>query len=321
MKTLYPPIQPYAQHRLAVTALHNLYIEECGNPQGIPVLFLHGGPGAGCEPYHRQFFDPKRYRIVLFDQRGAGRSTPHAQLTDNTTTELVSDIEKIRTWLGIKQWLVFGGSWGSTLALVYAEAHPEETLALIVRGIFLCRPAEIQWFYQEGASWVFPDYWEAFVEPIPPAERHDLVGAYHRRLTGADIDEQKRCAKAWSLWEGRTATLTPRAAVIEFFGLTHTALSLARIECHYFMHNAFMEPDQILNRAHRLAAIPGTIVHGRYDLICPLRNAWDLHKAWPASRLVVVAAAAHSATEPGITDALVTATDHYAEGIAWPPTS
>lgn len=320
MTTFYPPIQPYRQHHLSVTPPHVLYVEECGNPEGLPVVFLHGGPGAGCEAYHRRFFDPARYRIILFDQRGAGRSTPHAQLTDNTTAFVIADMEQIRNALHVDSWLVFGGSWGSTLALVYAETYPERTLGLIVRGIFLCRPPEIHWFYQEGASWVFPDYWEDFIAPIPLAERDYLVEAYYRRLTGTDPDEQTRCARAWSLWEGRTANLIPRSDVIEFFGLNHTALSLARIECHYFMHDSFLRPNQILADAQRLLDIPGTIVQGRYDLICPLRNAWDLHAAWPSSRLVVVPDAGHSATEPGITQALVEAADHFAQSVTWPPT-
>ncbi len=321
MATLYPPIEPYARHHLAVTPPHTLYVEECGNPQGLPVVFLHGGPGAGCEPGHRRFFDPRRYRIVLFDQRGAGRSTPHAELRHNTSQDLVADIERVREHLGIARWLVFGGSWGSTLALLYAEAHPERVYGVIVRGVFLCRRPEIHWFYQEGASWVFPDYWEDFVAPIPPAERSDMVGAYYRRLTGSDEAEQRRCAKAWSLWEGRTASLTPRADIVAFFGLDRTALALARIECHYFQHNAFLAPDQILNDAHRLAPIPGIIIHGRYDLICPLRNAWDLHKAWPGSRLEIVAQAGHAASEPDTSAALVDAADQFARTMPWPPTS
>lgn len=321
MTTLYPPLQPYAQHRLAVTPPHVLYVEECGNPKGLPVVFLHGGPGAGCEPYHRQFFDPARYRIILFDQRGAGRSTPHARLSDNTTGHLISDMERIRAHLGLDRWLLFGGSWGSTLALAYAETHTERVLGLIVRGIFLCRPAEIRWFYQEGANWVFPDYWEDFIAPIPTGERDDLVTAYYQRLTGADRDLQKRCARAWSLWEGRTANVVPRAEVVEFFGLNHTALALARIECHYFMHNSFLEQNQILAQASRLAGIPGTIVQGRYDLICPLRSAWELHAAWPDSQLVIVPSAGHSATEPEILKALVRATDHFAQSTPWPITS
>ncbi len=320
MTALYPPIEPYAEHRLAVTAPHILHIEECGNPHGRPVVFLHGGPGAGCEPYHRRFFDPRRYRIILFDQRGAGRSTPHAALVGNTTPELIADMERIRTWLGIERWIVFGGSWGSTLALCYAETYPERVLGLILRGIFLCRPEEIHWFYQEGANWAFPDYWEDYVRPIPKDERHGLVAAFYRRLTGGDPEERLRCARAWSLWEGRTANLRPKTDVVDFFGGEQTALALARIECHYFKHDAFLAPNQILAWAHRLADIPGVIVHGRYDLICPVRNAWDLHQAWPQATLHIVPDAAHSATEPGISAALVQATDDFAERTPWPPT-
>ncbi len=320
MPTLYPPIKPYAEHRIAVAPPHILHVEECGNRHGLPVVFLHGGPGAGCEPYHRQFFDPEHYRIVLFDQRGAGRSTPHAELAGNTTGDLVGDMEAIRKHLGIEGWLVFGGSWGATLGLVYGETHRERVLGLILRGIFLCRNAEIRWFYQEGASWVYPDYWEDFVAPIPEPERDDMVRAYYRRLTGPDEDERRRCAHAWALWEGRTANLSPKKDVVDFFGRSDTALSLARIECHYFMHDAFLRRDQILADADRLKGIPGVIVQGRYDLICPMRSAWDLHRAWPDAALEVVADAAHSASEPGITSALVRATDSFLKSTPWPPT-
>ena len=316
MPDLYPDLLPYAVHRLAVDDRHVLYVEECGTAKGIPALFLHGGPGAGCEPYHRRFFDPARYRIVLFDQRGAGRSQPHADLTDNTTWHLVADIERIREHLGIDRWLVFGGSWGSTLALAYAQRHPERVRALVVRGIFLCRDEEIGWFYQEGASRVFPDYWEAFVAPVPPAERHDLLRAYHRLLTGEDDIARMAAAKAWSTWEGRTATLLPNAAVVKHFGDPHVALALARIECHYFVNQAFLRPGQLLDDARRLAGIPGVIVHGRYDLICPFENAWALHRAWPGSELVAVPDAGHAASEPGIRSALVAATDRFAASLA-----
>ncbi|MCC6208537.1 MAG: prolyl aminopeptidase [Gammaproteobacteria bacterium] len=304
----YPAIKPYVTHSLQVDALHTLYIEECGNPEGLPVLFVHGGPGSGCETWHRRFFDPEVYRIVLFDQRGCGRSTPHAELHDNTTPHLVADIERIRAHLAIERWLVFGGSWGSTLALVYAEAHPRRVLGLILRGIFLCRPAEIRWFYQEGASWLFPDYWEEYLRPIPEDERGDLVAAYYRRLTGEDEIARMAAAKAWSRWEGKTSNLLPRKEVVDHFSEPYTALSLARIECHYFMNDTFLEPDQILRHAHRLADIPGVIVHGRYDAVCPLKSAWDLHQAWPRAELRVIPDAGHSALEPGIVDALVRAT-------------
>lgn len=313
MRGFYPEIQPYVRHTLAVDDMHQLYIEESGNPQGIPVVFLHGGPGAGCEPFQRCFFDPARYRIVLFDQRGCGKSTPHAELAGNTTQDLVADIERIREHLGIERWLVFGGSWGSTLGLVYAETHPERVLGLVLRGIFLCRPRDIRWFYQDGASCIFPDYWEDYLAPIPPAERGDMVKAYYTRLTGDDEVTRMAAAKAWSLWEGRTATLLPRQSVIEHFGSPFTALSLARIECHYFINDSFLRPGQILDDAHRLKNIPGVIVHGRYDVVCPVEQAFALHAAWPEAQLEIVADAGHSATECGIVDALVRATDGFAE--------
>ncbi len=305
---LYPPLEPYASEWLAVDG-HEIYLEQSGHPAGIPAVFLHGGPGAGCDPIHRRFFDPARYRIILFDQRGAGRSRPHAELTHNTTWHLVADLELIRQRLGIERWLVFGGSWGSTLALAYAQTHPERVMALVLRGVFLCRPAEIAWFYQEGASWVFPDYWRDFLAPIPPEERGDLIGAYHRRLTGDNEIARLATAKAWSVWEGRTSTLLTNPAVQNHFAGAHFALALARIECHYFVNQSFLAPDQLLRDAHRLHGIPGIIVQGRYDLICPMRSAWELHQAWPDSELVVVPDAGHSAFEPGITAALVAATD------------
>lgn len=308
MYKLFPPITPYAVHRVGVGAPHELYVEECGNPDGLPVCFLHGGPGAGCEETHRRFFDPTVYRIILFDQRGAGRSTPHACLDDNTTQHLVADMEVIRQRLGVERWLLFGGSWGSTLALVYAETHPTRVLALILRGIFLCRPWEIRWFYQEGANRLFPDHWQEFIAPIPPAERDDLLHAHHRRLIGDDEVARMHSAKAWSLWEGRTATLLPNQHVIDFFGSPHVALSLARVEAHFFVHDSFLRPEQIIEDAHRLRGIPGVIVHGRYDAVCPLQNAWELHQAWPDSRLEIIPDAGHSAAEAGIASALVKAT-------------
>lgn len=309
--SLYPPLKPYATHRLAVAAPHVLYLEESGNPHGLPVLFVHGGPGAGCEDYHRRFFDPRRYRIILFDQRGAGRSTPHAHLELNTTQDLVADMETIRMHLGIERWLLFGGSWGSTLSLVYAQAHSTRVLALVLRGIFLCRPHEIAWFYQEGANRIFPDYWQDFLAPIPAAERGDLLGAYYRRLTATDEGERLRAARAWSLWEGRAATLRPKKSVTDFFGSAHTALSLARIEAHYFVNDSFLAPDQILRDTGSLADIPGVIVHGRYDIVCPLESAFALHAVWPRAKLRVITDAGHSASEPGISAALVEATDHF----------
>ncbi len=312
MQVLYPPIRPYARHELAVSERHTLYVEEVGNPAGIPAVFLHGGPGAGCEPWHRQFFDPERYRVILFDQRGAGRSRPHAALEENTTWDLVEDIEWLRRHFGIERWLVFGGSWGSTLGLAYAQAHPERVSALVLRGIFLCRDHEIRWFYQEGASRVFPDYWEDFVAPVEPEQRHDLLRAYHRLLTGGDELRRMAAARAWSVWEGRCATLEPNPEVVAHFRGSHVALAMARIESHYFVNKAFLEPNQLLRDAHRLADVPGTIVHGRYDVICPVQNAWELHRAWPRSELAIEPRSGHAAGEPEISAALVRATDFYA---------
>ncbi|HYQ38395.1 MAG TPA: prolyl aminopeptidase [Pseudomonas sp.] len=312
MLTLYPEIKPYARHQLAVEHPHELYVDESGTPDGLPVVFVHGGPGAGCDEASRRWFDPTVYRIVTFDQRGCGRSTPHASLDRNTTWDLVADMERIREHLGIDKWVLFGGSWGSTLALAYAQTHPERVHALILRGIFLCRPQEIQWFYQAGASRLFPDYWEDYLAPIPAEERHDLVGAFYRRLTGSDQIAQMHAAKAWSVWEGRTATLRPNGHVIERFSEPQRALSIARIECHYFVNDAFLEEDQLLRDMHKIAHIPGVIVHGRYDVICPLDNAWALHQAWPNSELLIIRDAGHAAGEPGITDALVRATGQVA---------
>ena len=316
MKDLYPPIEPFETRRLEVSAGHRLHVEQVGNPSGIPILFLHGGPGAGCEPYHRRFFNPQAYRVVLFDQRGCGRSTPHASLEANTTWDLVNDIEAIRQTLGIERWLLFGGSWGSTLALAYAQHHPERVIGMILRGIFLCRDQEIDWFYQAGASQIFPDYWEDYIAPIPEAERGNFLQAYHRRLTGDNEIQRMAAAKAWSIWEGRTASLHPNEAVVDFFSQPHTALSLARIECHYFMHQAFLRPNQLLEDATRLAGIPGVIVQGRYDLICPMVSAWQLHQAWPGSELMVIPDAGHSAAEPGIRAALIETTDRFARELA-----
>lgn len=313
---LYPEIKPFRSFDLAVGEGHTLYVEECGNANGLPVVFLHGGPGAGCEPYHRRFFDPQRYRIVLFDQRGCGRSSPHAALEHNDTWRLVADIETIRTHLGIDRWVVFGGSWGSTLGLAYAETHPERVLGLILRGIFLCRPRDIAWFYQDGASHLFPDLWRDYLAPIPAEEQDDLLHAYHRRLTGPDEVARMAAAKAWSLWEGKTASLLGNQAVVDHFADPYVAMSLARIECHYFVHDAFLEPDQLVRDAHRLRGIPGVIVHGRYDVICPLGQAWDLHQAWPEAELHIVPDAGHSASEPGIARALVEATDAMARRYA-----
>ncbi|SET36298.1 proline iminopeptidase [Marinobacter segnicrescens] len=309
MLTLYPDIEPYARHRLAVEPPHELYLEESGNPDGIPVIVIHGGPGGGCEDWYRRFFDAERFRIILLDQRGAGRSTPLAELEGNTTQALVQDLERVREFLGIDRWMLFGGSWGSTLSLAYAQAHPEQVLGLVLRGIFLCRPDDIQWFYQHGAGRVFPDYWRDYVAPIPEDERADMVSAYYRRLTSDNELEQIQAAKAWSVWEGRCATLHPNPRVVEHFAHPHTAIALARIECHYFMNNAFLAPGELLANAHRLADIPGVIVHGRYDMVCPLDNAFALSEAWPQAELRVIRDAGHSASEPPIVDALIRAVE------------
>ena len=315
MRQLYPDIKPYKIHHLKVDEPHVLYVEESGNPEGIPVLFVHGGPGAGCENYHRRFFDPNVYRIILFDQRGAGKSTPHAGLEGNTTQDLVTDMEVIREELNISRWVLFGGSWGSTLSLVYAETHSDRVMGLIVRGIFLCRKKEIEWFYQKGADRIFPDYWQDFIEPVAETEREKMLEAYYKLLTGKNEIAQMHAAKAWSIWEGRTATLKHNKNVVDHFGNAHTALSLARIESHYFINNSFLKENQILNDANKLQNIPGVIVQGRYDLICPLESAWELHQAWPKAEFKIIADAGHSATEPGIVDALVNATDEMAKNL------
>ncbi len=308
MKKLYPALKPYVKHSLAVDKPHVLYVEECGNPSGIPVVFLHGGPGAGCDPSHRRFFDPDIYRIILFDQRGCGQSRPHASLEANNTAALIADIEHIREHLTIDRWVVFGGSWGSTLGLLYAQAHPERVSGLVLRGIFLCRQQDIHWFYQHGASQVFPDYWQDFIDPIPENERDNLVQAYSRRLFGDDELARMAAAKAWSKWEARCASLRPSAELVSSLSEPHTALSMARIECHYFIHDAFLQPNEILDNMDRIQHIPAMIVHGRYDMVCPIQQAFDLKKAWPEAALSVVADAGHSAFEAGTVDALVSAT-------------
>lgn len=308
MNTLYPPIKPYVTHHINVDEVHTLYIEETGNPQGLPVVFLHGGPGTGCAPYHRQFFDPEIYRIVLFDQRGCGKSTPHASLDNNTSWDLVNDIELIREHLQIEQWAVFGGSWGSTLGLLYAQTHPQRVNGLILRGIFLARESDVRWFYQQGTSRLFPDYWEKFIEPIPEDERDDMIAAYYRQLTGEDEMQKMRAARAWSTWEGMTATLQTDDSLIRSFSASFTALSIARIECHYFMHQCWLRPNQIIEDIEKIRHIPAWLVHGRYDVICPVEQAWELSSAWPEAQLSIIADAGHAVVEPGITDALIDAT-------------
>ena len=310
MRELYPEIEPYRTQRLQVDGLHELHIEECGNPDGLPVIFLHGGPGAGVSPYHRRFFDPARYRIVLFDQRGAGKSTPHAELRDNTTWHLVADIERIREHFGIQRWVVFGGSWGSTLALAYAQAHPERVLGLVLRGIFLGRPHEIRWFNESdgGARRVFPERWARYVAHIPESERGEMIEAYWRRLDSADPAVRLAAAMAWGNWEGGSTTLVHDPDEPGTQDDPQVAISVARAEAHYFRHRIFLEEGQLLRDVGRIRHLPATIVHGRYDMICPVESAVDLARVWPEADLRIVLAG-HSAADPAIVDALVTAMD------------
>lgn len=309
---MYPPIEPYAHGHLDTGDGHQVYWERCGNPAGKPVVFLHGGPGSGCSPEHRRLFDPERYDILLFDQRGCGRSMPYASLENNTTWHLVADIERLRDMIGAEKWLVFGGSWGSALALAYAETHPERVSEMVVRGIFTLRRAELLWYYQDGASWLFPDLWEEYLAPIPVNERDDLMAAYHRRLTGDDETAKLDAARAWSRWEGRTITLLPDQTLTDHYSDGHFALAFARIENHYFVNNGFVDEGQLLRDAHRLAHIPGVIVQGRYDMATPARTAWDLSKVWPHATLEIVPDAGHAYNEPGILKALIAATDRFA---------
>lgn len=312
-RTLYPELQPFATGTLPVGDGHELYYEQSGNPQGKPVVFLHGGPGGGTDPKQRRFFDPERYRIVLFDQRGCGKSTPHASLVGNTTWHLVSDIEALRERLGIERWQVFGGSWGSTLALAYAQQHPERVTELVLRGIFLLRRSELLWFYQEGTSRLFPEAWESFLEPIPLVERGDLISAYHRRLTHEDPEVRLRAARAWSVWEATTSHLYVDPAHVAHSGESEFSLAFARIECHYFINGGFLRSEsQLLDDAERIRHIPTIIVQGRYDVVCPAQSAWDLSRALPDAELRIVPDSGHSAFEPGIVSELVLATDRYA---------
>jgi len=312
MKILYPVIEPYDTGRLKVSPVHELYYEQCGNPEGKPAVFLHGGPGGGVSPDYRRYFNPDVYRIVLFDQRGSGKSTPHASIEENTTWDLVADIERLREHVGIERWQVFGGSWGSTLALAYAETHLERVTELVLRGIFLCRPQEINWFYQQGASAIFADVWEEYLKVIPEAERADMVSAYHRRLTSDDYATRVEAARAWSIWEGSTSKLFFDSDSIERFADPEFALAFARIECHYFMNNSFFPTDNyLIENVGKIRHIPACIVQGRYDVVCPMTSAWDLHRAWPEADLRIIQDAGHSITEPGIIDALVDATDSY----------
>jgi len=313
MRELYPSLEPYDTGTLQVSDLHTIYYEQSGNPQGKPVVFLHGGPGGGSLPIFRQYFDPAKWRIVIFDQRGCGRSTPHAELRENTTWDLVSDIETLRSHLKISQWVVSGGSWGSTLSLAYSQTHPDRCLGLILRGIFLLRRKEILWFYQEGASYLFPDAWEDYLKPIPLDERADLLSAFYRRLTSDDAQIRQEAARAWSVWEGTTSRLIPDPKSQSRFADAEFADAFARIECHYFINRGFLEPDdQLLQNCDRIRHLPTVIVQGRYDVVCPMTSAWDLHKALPDAELVVVPDAGHSMMEPGICSALIEASDRFA---------
>jgi len=313
MNTLYPELHCYQSQQIQVDAEHSIYVEESGNPTGIPVLFVHGGPGGGCSSDHRRFFDPQAYRIVLFDQRGCGRSTPHGSLNDNTTEHLVSDMEVIRQHLNIEQWLLFGGSWGSTLSLAYAQAHPHRVLGLVLRGIFLCRKRDIDWFYQDGANHIFPDYWQEYLSPVEPNRRHELLAAYYDILTGDDETKRLAAARAWSVWEGRCSTLQANSNLVDHFNEPHVALAMARIEAHYFINNAFLSDDELLKKASILENIPTWIVHGRYDMVCPIEQALLLHNAIPHAELNIIADAGHSAFEPGITARLIEITDSFAK--------
>lgn len=312
MRTLYPAIDPYASGQLDVGDGHSIYWERAGTPGAKPAVFLHGGPGGGIAPDHRRLFDPERYDVLLFDQRGCGRSTPHASLDANTTWHLVADIERLRVMMGIDQWLVFGGSWGSALALAYAQSHPDHVSELILRGIFTLRRQEIDWYYQEGASRIYPDKWERFLAPIAEKDRGDLLHAYHKILTGEDRTAQVAAARAWSVWEGETIRLLPDAALSATHDEDAFALAFARIENHFFVHRGWLEEGQLIRDAGKLRDIPGVIVQGRYDMACPAETAWALHNAWPEARFEMIEGAGHAYNEPGILDALIRATDSFA---------
>ncbi len=312
LREFFPEIEPYNTGFFKVSEIHNLYFEEVGNLQGKPVVFLHGGPGGGVSPDYRRYFDPKTYRIVLFDQRGSGQSTPCAELRENTTWDLVKDIETLRNKLNIDKWVVFGGSWGSTLALAYAITHPNQVKALVLRGIFLCRPSEIKWFYQFGASEIFPDAWDGYLKAIPEKEHDDLVSAYYKRLTDRNPDVRLAAAKAWSKWEAATSRLIVDQNAIDEFDDPEFALAFARIECHYFMNNAFFATNNwLLENIGKIRHIPGVIIQGRYDVVCPARSAWDLHKAWPEAKISFTPDAGHAASEPGTRSALINATESF----------
>lgn len=307
MNILFPEIKPYRRHQLRVSELHEIYVDEAGNPDGIPLLFVHGGPGAACDVTSRRFFDPSVYRIVTFDQRGCGRSTPHGELRDNDTQALISDMEKIREHLEVDRWVLFGGSWGSTLSLLYGQAHPERVKAFILRGIFLGRQEELDWLYKNGARKIFPDHWEEFEGHIPEAERGDLIKAYYDRLNGPDELARMSAAKCWAAWEGQCSRLRPSAETMAKMTKPHNALAISRIETHFFVNKCFIEDNQILKNMKLIADLPAVIVHGRYDMVCPLVNAAELHQHWPNAELQIIREAGHSASEPGNLDALIRA--------------
>lgn len=308
MLPLYPEIKPYARHMVEVDSTHQIYVDESGTPDGIPVLFVHGGPGSGCEYDSRCFFNPSKYRIILFDQRGSGRSTPHAEVKDNTTQHLIGDIEQVRQFLKIDQWMLFGGGFGSMLSLAYAEMHPERVLAMVLRGIFLGRKSDIDWMYQDGASRFYPDHWEDFVAPIPESARDNLIEAYSERISGSNELARMSAVKAWSRWEADCSSMHPNARLVKHFSDTHRATARAALGIHYFRNDCFLESNQLLSNIEAIAEIPGIIVHGRYDMLCPLQNAHELHEAWPISQLFIVREAGHSATEASLIDALIRAT-------------
>lgn len=312
LRTYYPEIEPYASGHLDVGGGHSIYWERVGTPGAKPAVFLHGGPGGGLSPNQRRVFDPARYDVLLFDQRGCGKSTPFAELEGNTTWDLVADIEKLREMVGADKWLVFGGSWGSTLALAYAQTHPTRVTELILRGIFTLRRWELLWYYQHGASLLFPDKWEHFVAPIPPEERDDMIGAYRRRLTSPDPQVRQTAALAWAKWEGETITLLPDPTVSNAFYGDEYALAFARIENHYFVHGGWLEDGQLIRDAGKLRDIPGIIVQGRYDVACPPQTAWDLHRAWPEAEFIMVEGEGHALSQPGILHHLIEATDRFA---------
>ncbi|HJN52537.1 MAG: prolyl aminopeptidase [Pseudomonadales bacterium] len=313
MFPLYPEIKPYKRHRLKVDELHELYLDESGDVDGIPVLFVHDGPGSGCAFDSRRFFDPEKYRIVLFDQRGCGRSTPHGETTDNTLQHLIGDMEKIRSFLEIDRWLLFGGAWGSTLSLAYAETNPNQVLAMVLRSVFLARKKDVHWIYQDGASNIFPDHWVDYRHPIPASEHEDLVEAYHKRVNGVDELAKMAASKAWSLWEAQCASLHPNQDLLKHYANPHRAMARARLATHYFVNNCFLADDQLIDATDRIRDIPGIIVHGRFDMVSPLENAYTLHKAWLSSQLYIVREAGHAATEPTLIDALIRATRDMAQ--------